>query len=41
MRAVPVELGDRRYEVTVGPGARHLLADVVARQSPVRAGPPS
>ncbi len=34
MSVVPVELGDRRYEVTVGPGVRHLLADVVARQVP-------
>ncbi len=34
MSTVPVELGDRRYDVTVGGGARHHLAGVVARQVP-------
>ena len=33
MRAVPVELGDRRYEVLVGPGARHRLASVLPTQA--------
>jgi len=31
---VPVELGDRRYDVLVGPGARHRLADVIASTVP-------
>ncbi|HEV3281102.1 MAG TPA: 3-dehydroquinate synthase family protein [Acidimicrobiales bacterium] len=34
MRTVPVELGDRRYEVFVGPGVRHQLADRVAEVTP-------
>jgi 5-deoxy-5-amino-3-dehydroquinate synthase len=31
---VPVELGERRYDVVVGPGARHHLARVVASVVP-------
>jgi 5-deoxy-5-amino-3-dehydroquinate synthase len=31
---VPVELGERRYEVLVGEGVRHQLADVVAETVP-------
>jgi 5-deoxy-5-amino-3-dehydroquinate synthase len=31
---VPVELGDRRYEVLVGDGVRHRLAEVVAAAVP-------
>jgi len=34
---VPVELGERRYDVVVGDGARHRLADVVASTVPVAA----
>ncbi|MGH9080077.1 MAG: 3-dehydroquinate synthase family protein [Acidimicrobiales bacterium] len=34
MRAVPVELGDRRYDVVVGAGARHQLAERVAAVAP-------
>ncbi len=34
VRTVPVELGDRRYEVVVGAGARHRLADTVAAVAP-------
>jgi 5-deoxy-5-amino-3-dehydroquinate synthase len=34
VREIPVELGERRYDVVVGPGARHRLAEVVARQLP-------
>ncbi|MGA2835947.1 MAG: 3-dehydroquinate synthase family protein [Acidimicrobiales bacterium] len=34
MRIVPVELGDRSYEVVVGDGARHELARVVAETVP-------
>jgi len=34
MRIVPVELGDRSYEVVVGDGARHELARVVAECVP-------
>jgi len=34
MIVVPVELGERRYEVVVGRGARHRLADVVAATVP-------
>jgi 5-deoxy-5-amino-3-dehydroquinate synthase len=34
MTVVPVELGDRRYEVLVGDGVRHRLADVVAATVP-------
>ena len=34
MRTVPVELGDRRYEVLIGGGARHRLAEVVASTVP-------
>jgi 5-deoxy-5-amino-3-dehydroquinate synthase len=30
VRTVPVELGERRYDVVVGAGARHRLAEVVA-----------
>ncbi len=35
--AVPVELGQRRYEVVVGPGARHELAALVGRTGARRA----
>ncbi|MGD0312281.1 MAG: 3-dehydroquinate synthase family protein [Acidimicrobiales bacterium] len=34
MRDVPVELGERRYDVTVGEGARHRLADALASGVP-------
>ncbi len=34
MTTVPVELGDRSYQVTVGPGVRHHLAETVAREVP-------
>ena len=34
MRDVPVELGERRYDVTVGDGARHRLAEMVAVSVP-------
>ncbi|HEY5097009.1 MAG TPA: 3-dehydroquinate synthase family protein [Acidimicrobiales bacterium] len=34
MIVVPVELGERRYEVVVGRGARHRLAEVVAATVP-------
>jgi len=34
MTTIPVELGDRRYEVVVGSGVRHLLAETVAREVP-------
>jgi 5-deoxy-5-amino-3-dehydroquinate synthase len=34
VNVVPVELGDRRYEVIVGDGVRHQLADVVASVVP-------
>jgi 5-deoxy-5-amino-3-dehydroquinate synthase len=34
VRTVPVELGDRRYEVVVGGGARHRLAEAVAERVP-------
>jgi 5-deoxy-5-amino-3-dehydroquinate synthase len=34
MRMVPVELGPRRYEVTVGDGARHELATIVSSVVP-------
>jgi 5-deoxy-5-amino-3-dehydroquinate synthase len=34
VRTVPVELGDRRYDVIVGPGARHQLAERVAAVAP-------
>jgi 5-deoxy-5-amino-3-dehydroquinate synthase len=34
MITVPVELGDRRYEVVVGHGARHRLAEMVASAVP-------
>lgn len=34
MRTVPVELGDRRYDVVVGAGARHRLAEDVALAVP-------
>ena len=34
MRIVPVELGDRRYEVLIGDGARHELPAVVASTVP-------
>ena len=34
MITVPVELGERRYEVSVGDGARHELAAVVAGRVP-------
>jgi 5-deoxy-5-amino-3-dehydroquinate synthase len=34
---VTVELGDRSYDVTIGPGVRHLLPDVVARLGARRA----
>jgi 5-deoxy-5-amino-3-dehydroquinate synthase len=34
MRTVPVALGDRSYDVVVGPGARQSLADLVARCRP-------
>jgi 5-deoxy-5-amino-3-dehydroquinate synthase len=34
MRAVPVELGTRRYEVLIGDGARELLAELVASTVP-------
>ncbi len=34
MRVVPVELGERGYDVVVGPGARHQLAEMVAREVP-------
>ena len=40
MRSVPVELGERRYDVTVGDGARHRLAEAVAPPCPARPGPP-
>jgi 5-deoxy-5-amino-3-dehydroquinate synthase len=33
VRTVPVELGDRRYEVLVGPGARHRLASVLPKHA--------
>jgi len=34
MITVPVELGERRYDVLVGDGARHRLADVIAATVP-------
>jgi 5-deoxy-5-amino-3-dehydroquinate synthase len=34
MRTVPVELGDRRYEVVIGAGTRHRLAEVVSATVP-------
>jgi 5-deoxy-5-amino-3-dehydroquinate synthase len=34
MTVVPVELGERRYEVLIGDGARHRLADTVASTVP-------
>ena len=34
MIVVPVELGERRYDVVVGGGARHRLADVVEATVP-------
>jgi 5-deoxy-5-amino-3-dehydroquinate synthase len=34
MIVVPVELGERRYDVVVGGGARHRLAEVVAATAP-------
>ena len=34
MRIVPVELGDRRYEVLIGDGARHELQAAVASTVP-------
>lgn len=34
MRSIAVELGDRRYEVLVGEGARHELARIVAEHVP-------
>ncbi len=34
MSAVPVELGDRRYDVLIGPGVRHQLSDIVASVVP-------
>jgi 5-deoxy-5-amino-3-dehydroquinate synthase len=34
MTVVPVELGERRYEVSIGEGVRHLLAGVVASTVP-------
>ncbi len=34
MRTVGVELGDRRYDVVVGPGVRHDLAAVIAAAVP-------
>ncbi len=34
MRVVPVELGERRYDVLVGEGVRHELARVVAATVP-------
>ncbi len=34
MRTVPVELGDRSYDVLVGSGARNQLADVVSQRVP-------
>jgi 5-deoxy-5-amino-3-dehydroquinate synthase len=34
VRSVPVELGDRRYEVVVGAGVRHQLAERVAAVAP-------
>jgi 5-deoxy-5-amino-3-dehydroquinate synthase len=34
MITIPVELGDRRYEVVVGDGARHRLAEMVASAVP-------
>jgi 5-deoxy-5-amino-3-dehydroquinate synthase len=34
MRTVPVELGSRRYDVVVGEGARHRLAEVLAAAVP-------
>ncbi len=34
MIVVPVELGSRRYEVIIGDGARHQLADLVSRSVP-------
>ena len=37
MRTVPVELGDRGYDVVVGHGARHRLAEVVAERVPTAA----
>jgi 5-deoxy-5-amino-3-dehydroquinate synthase len=37
MRTVPVELGERRYDVVVGEGARHRLAGVVAECVPTAA----
>lgn len=37
MRTVPVELGDRRYDVVVGAGARHGLSEVVAEVVPAAA----
>ena len=37
MKTVPVELGDRRYDVLVGGGVRHRLAEVVADRVPTAA----
>ncbi len=34
MRTIPVELGERRYEVIVGEGARHRLAETVTSVVP-------
>ena len=40
MITVPVELGERRYDVVVGEGVRHELAAVVAeRRRPPPDGP--
>jgi 5-deoxy-5-amino-3-dehydroquinate synthase len=34
VKVVPVDLGERSYDVVVGHGARHRLAELVARQVP-------
>lgn len=34
MLTIPVALGERAYDVRLGPGARHDLADLIARRAP-------